>query len=109
VVDGAPRYLLLDEPVSNLDIRHQLAIMEIARDFAEGGGGVIAVLHDLNLAAMYADRIAVMSRGRIAAAGAPREVITDELMEDVFGCALKVSAMPAAGQLFVLPQSVAMR
>jgi iron complex transport system ATP-binding protein len=50
-----------------------------------------------------------MSRGRIAAAGAPREVITDELMEDVFGCALKVSAMPAAGQLFVLPQSVAMR
>ena len=53
VLDGEPRYLFLDEPVSSLDIKHQLIIMDIARDFARRGGGVIAILHDLNLTAMY--------------------------------------------------------
>lgn len=67
VLDGKPRYLYLDEPVSSLDIKHQLIIMNIARDFARRGGGVIAILHDLNLTAMYADRIFVMHRGRLAA------------------------------------------
>ena len=62
VLDGKPRYLLLDEPVSSLDIKHQLIIMNIARDFARSGGGVIAILHDLNLTAMFADRIFVMQR-----------------------------------------------
>ena len=57
VLDGKPRYLFLDEPVSSLDIKHQLIIMNIARDFARRGGGVVAILHDLNLTAMYADRI----------------------------------------------------
>ena len=55
--NGSPRLLLLDEPVSSLDIRHQLLVMQIARDFAAGGGGVVAILHDLNLAALHADRI----------------------------------------------------
>ena len=57
VLDGRPRYLFLDEPVSSLDIKHQLMIMNIARDFAKRGGGVVAILHDLNLTAMYADRV----------------------------------------------------
>ena len=78
VLDGQPRYLLLDEPVSSLDIKHQLIIMKIARDFAEGGGGVIAILHDLNLTAMYADRIFVMHRGELAATGAPQDVLSDD-------------------------------
>ena len=69
---GKPRYLFLDEPVSSLDIKHQLIIMNIARDFAQRGGGVVAILHDLNLTAMYADRICVMHQGRLAAAGTPR-------------------------------------
>ena len=54
---GRPRYLLLDEPVSSLDIKHQLIIMDIARDYARRGGGVVAILHDLNLTAMYADQV----------------------------------------------------
>lgn len=108
VLEGRPRYLLLDEPVSSLDIRHQLIIMGIARDFARRGGGVVAVLHDLNLAAMYADTLLVLHRGRVAAAGAPAEVLSDDVISRVFECTLKVGALPAAGVPFVLPQSAAL-
>lgn len=106
VLDGRPRYLLLDEPVSSLDIRHQLMVMDVARDFAARGGGVVAILHDLNLAAMYADRIHAMHNGRLAAAGTPGEVLNDALIEKVFGCRLKVGGLPAGGAPFVLPQSI---
>lgn len=107
VLDGEPRYLLLDEPVSSLDIKHQLAIMQIARDFADAGGGVIAVLHDLNLAAMSSDRILVMRKGRAVAFGAPGDVLRDEVINPVFDCNLRVGAIPMAGAPFVLPQSSA--
>jgi iron complex transport system ATP-binding protein len=100
-----PRYLFLDEPVSSLDIRHQLVIMDIARDFARRGGGVIAILHDLNLTALYADRVFVMHRGGLAAAGTPAEVLNDALISRVFECRLKVGALPAGNVPFVLPQS----
>lgn len=105
VLDGQPRYLFLDEPVSSLDIKHQLIIMEIARDFARRGGAVLAILHDLNLTAMYADTIGVMHRGRLAARGTPQEVLSDDLMERVFDCRLRVGALPSARVPFVLPQS----
>ncbi|ESY57550.1 MULTISPECIES: heme ABC transporter ATP-binding protein [unclassified Mesorhizobium] len=107
VLDGKPRYLYLDEPVSSLDIKHQLIIMNIARDFARRGGGVIAILHDLNLTAMYADRIFVMHRGRLAADGSPQEVLSDDLIEKVFDCRLRVGVLPAANMPFVLLQSAA--
>ncbi|MER8919551.1 heme ABC transporter ATP-binding protein [Mesorhizobium sp. M0802] len=107
VLDGKPRYLYLNEPVSSLDIKHQLIIMNIARDFARRGGGVIAILHDLNLTAMYADRIFVMHRGRLAADGSPQEVLSDDLIEKVFDCRLRVGVLPAANMPFVLPQSAA--
>lgn len=105
VLDGKPRYLFLDEPVSSLDIKHQLIIMNIARDFAGRGGGVVAILHDLNLTSMYADRIFVMHRGRMAAAGSPLDVLSDELIEKVFDCRLRVGALPPGNVPFVLPQS----
>ncbi|MBX3569712.1 MAG: heme ABC transporter ATP-binding protein [Rhizobiaceae bacterium] len=104
VLDGRPRYLFLDEPISSLDIRHQLAIMDVALDFARRGGGVLAVLHDLNLTAMYADSVYVMQRGRLAAAGAPAEVITDSLIARVFECPLRVGVVPR-GVPFILPQT----
>jgi iron complex transport system ATP-binding protein len=105
VLEGRPRFLLLDEPVSSLDIRHQLIIMNIARDFARRGGGVVAILHDLNLTAMFADSIHVMHRGRLAAAGTPADVLTDDIIERVFECRLKVGAPPADGTPYVLPHS----
>ena len=105
VLEGTPRFLLLDEPVSSLDIRHQLIIMNIARDFARRGGGDVAILHDLNLTAMYADRIHVMHRGRLAAAGTPADVLTDDVIAQVFECGLKVGAPPVDGTPYVLPHS----
>lgn len=105
VLDGAPRYLFLDEPVSSLDIKHQLIIMRIARDYAARGGGVVAILHDLNLTAMFADRVTVMRRGRVVARGKPGDVFTDEMILDVFDCPMRVGVPPAPGIPFILPQS----
>ncbi|MCO5063755.1 MAG: heme ABC transporter ATP-binding protein [Rhizobiaceae bacterium] len=105
VLDGTPRFLFLDEPVSSLDIKHQLAIMETARAYAEGGGGVVAILHDLNLASMYGDRIVVLSRGRMAASGSPTEVMRDEVIGAAFECRLSVGKTPPGNMPFILPQS----
>ncbi|WP_157016198.1 heme ABC transporter ATP-binding protein [Mesorhizobium xinjiangense] len=107
VLEGVPRYLFLDEPVSSLDIKHQLIIMRIARDFAARGGGVIAILHDLNLTAMFADVVFVMHRGRLAAAGTPTEVLRDDIIARVFECDMKVGILPRGDMPFVLPQSAA--
>ena len=73
--DG-PRWLLLDEPVSSLDIGHQLMVMRLARSFAAEGGGVIAVLHDLNLTAAHVNHVLLLHGGRVAAFGTPGEVLT---------------------------------
>ena len=82
--DGRPRYLLLDEPTSNLDLSHQHATLRIARDFSRQGVGVLAVLHDLNLAAQYADRIVILKSGRVLAEGKPPDVLQPELIDDAF-------------------------
>ncbi|HEV8033887.1 heme ABC transporter ATP-binding protein [Yoonia sp.] len=105
VENGQPRWLLLDEPVSSLDIAHQLQVMDIARGFARAGGGVIAVMHDLNLTALYADRVALLATGKRMAFGQPQEVLTDEILSDAYGCALRVSAPPPAGIPFILPHA----
>lgn len=102
---GQPRWLLLDEPVSSLDIAHQLQVMEIARDFARAGGGVIAVMHDLNLTALYADRVAVLASGQRLAFGSPREVLTDDVLSCAYGCALRVSSPPPVGIPYILPHA----
>jgi iron complex transport system ATP-binding protein len=105
IADGRPCWLLLDEPVSSLDISHQLTIMQLARKFCAAGGGVIAVMHDLNLTALFADRIVLLKTGRLAAAGAVASVLTDDNLQTVFGCALHVNQPPADGIPFVLPHS----
>lgn len=106
VGDEGPNWLLLDEPVSALDIGQQLSVMRLARNFADQGGGVIAVMHDLNLTAMFADRVALVQTGRIAAEGTPAEVLTSARLSRVYGCALRVGEAPASCP-FVLPQSAA--
>lgn len=106
-LDGVARFLFLDEPVSSLDIRHQLIIMDVARDFAEAGGGVVVILHDLNLAAMYSDRILVLQNGKSVGFDVPSQVIRDEILQPVFECDLKVGEVPSANNPFVLPQSAA--
>lgn len=105
VEDGQPRWLLLDEPVSSLDIAHQLQVMEIARGFARAGGGVVAVMHDLNLTALFADRVAVLAEGQRLAFGALGDVLTDEILSCAYGCALRVSAPPPPGIPYILPHA----
>lgn len=102
VEDDQPRWLLLDEPVASLDIGHQLQVMTLLRDYARRGGGVVAVMHDLNLSAMFADRMTVMARGRVTATGSPREVMTDATLSQTYNCPLRVNAAPE-GQSFLLP------
>ena len=83
---AAPRLLLLDEPVANLDPLWQLRLMGILRDQVRARGqGAIVALHDLDLAARYADRLIVMNDGRIAADGDPRAVIAGPCIPAVFG------------------------
>ncbi|MGA0541987.1 heme ABC transporter ATP-binding protein [Neotabrizicola sp. VNH66] len=94
--DG-PRWLFLDEPVSSLDIAHQIAVMRIARAHADRGGAVVAVMHDLNLSAMFADRIAVLSQGRFVTSGPPGEVLTGAMIERVYGCRIPVCTAPERG------------
>jgi len=100
--DG-PRWLFLDEPVSSLDIGHQLEVMDLMADYARAGGGVIAVMHDLNLTAIYADQVVLLSEGRCLASGPPADVLTDATLSDAYGCTLRVNAAPAAPATFLLP------
>jgi iron complex transport system ATP-binding protein len=76
--------LLADEPTMSLDPRHQLVVMELLARAAHDGGAVLAIVHDLMLAARFADRVVMMERGRLVAEGAPREVLTPERIAEVF-------------------------
>jgi iron complex transport system ATP-binding protein len=100
---SGPGVLLLDEPTASLDLRHQLDIVEAIRDRAARGTAVVAVLHDLNLAALLASRVIVLDRGRLAADGSPDGTITEAVLNGVFGVASAVGMMPQPPQPFVLP------
>ncbi len=100
---GETSALLLDEPTASLDFAHQSVVLGEARRQAGLGRAVLAVLHDLNLAAAYADEIVLMSRGHIAAAGSAAEVLRDDLLSEVYGCPVRINAAPADGRPFVLP------
>ncbi|SIO55994.1 iron complex transport system ATP-binding protein [Rhodovulum sp. ES.010] len=101
---GQPRWLFLDEPVSSLDIGHQLQVMQVARDYADQGGGVVAVMHDLNLTAMFADRVTLLAEGRVLGRGAPAEVLCDDLLSRAYRCPIRVNTPPAGGT-FLLPHA----
>jgi iron complex transport system ATP-binding protein len=88
------RYFLLDEPTNNLDLEHKHRLLRTARRWAEEGIGVVLVLHDLNLAARYADRILAMQEGRVVADGPPNEVLTESLMQSVFRTQARVQKHP---------------
>lgn len=100
--DGlAGRCLLLDEPTASLDLRHQFEVLEVARALAAQGCAVLAVLHDLAMAARYADEVLVMQQGRVVATGRPDRVLADPAVEAVFEIRLEwlwgvpVAALPA--------------
>ncbi|HYZ09489.1 MAG TPA: ABC transporter ATP-binding protein [Pseudonocardiaceae bacterium] len=96
--------LLLDEPTTFLDLAHQVDVLDLVeRLHAETGRTVVMVLHDLNLAARYAQRLVAMKDGAIAAQGDPADVLTEDLLAEVFGLEARVVADPVAGTPMVVP------
>ncbi|MDU0348237.1 ABC transporter ATP-binding protein [Actinomyces sp. MRS3W] len=96
--------LLLDEPTTYLDLAHQVDVLELCRELNEElGTTIVAVLHDLNQACRYGDRVIAMRQGRILANGAPAQVVTPQLVEEVFGLPVQVVPDPLTGTPLVLP------
>ena len=96
--------LLLDEPTTFLDLSHQVDVLELVRRLhTEAGRTVVMVLHDLNLAARYADRLVAMRDGEIVISGDPAEVITAPMLEEVFGLRAQVIPDPVTGTPLVVP------
>ncbi|WP_030489202.1 ABC transporter ATP-binding protein [Micromonospora chokoriensis] len=96
--------LLLDEPTTFLDLAHQVEVLDLLHRLrSERGRTVVAVLHDLNQAARYADHLVAMRAGTVVAAGAPREILTADLVRDVFGLACVVVPCPVTGAPLVVP------
>ena len=96
--------LLLDEPTSNLDLHYQVSFMETVRTLAHQDKlAVLVALHDLNLAARYADRVALLVEGEITAAGTPQQVLTPELISAAYHLPVQVIPHPFADVPLVLP------
>ncbi|QCQ17322.1 heme ABC transporter ATP-binding protein [Microbacterium sp. RG1] len=96
--------VLLDEPTAALDLRHQEDVLRIARRLAAAGRAVVVVLHDLSLAAAYADEVAMVAAGTLAAFGAPADVITADRVESVYATPVRILADPDTGRPIVLPR-----
>jgi len=94
VLAQATPIVLLDEPTAALDLKHQEAVMGVALGLARAGRAVAAVLHDLSLAAAYADRIVLLDHGRLAAAGAPADVLTAATVQSVYDLPVEIGAGP---------------
>lgn len=93
--------LLADEPVAALDAAHQIAMAELMVELAHGGRAILAVVHDLGLASRFADRILVIDNGRLTAQGTPAEVMTPELLANVFH--IEARAIEADGKHAIMP------
>ncbi len=98
-----PSALVLDEPTSSLDIRHQMAILELLRRSADNGMTVLLVTHSLDLAAQFSDRMLLLSGGRVAADGRPDDVVREDVLSEVYGWPLAVSTDPESGTPRVMP------
>lgn len=106
VLAQATPALLLDEPTAPMDIRHQELVLQQARDYASTGGAVVIIVHNLDLAGAYADRIAMISDGSIIADGPPAEVLTADRISDVYDYPVSIVADPNTGAPLVVPVRV---
>ncbi len=98
-----PRVLLLDEPTTFLDLRHQVELMDVLRTLNQRGLTVVAVLHDLALASRYAQRVIGIHDGRVAFQGPPEQVMTEVVLEQVFGIPMTMVTDPRTGRLVPMP------
>lgn len=100
--------LLLDEPTTFLDIAHQIELMELLADLNAAGRTIVAVLHDLNQACRYATHLIAMKDGAVLAEGQPSSIVTEQLVEEVFGLASVIIRDPVAGSPLIVPRGRAM-
>ncbi|MHC4661806.1 MAG: ABC transporter ATP-binding protein [Planctomycetota bacterium] len=103
VIAQEPEIFLLDEPTAALDLKHQVTIYELLSKQAVGGTGVVVVTHDLNLAAQFCRRLVLLVDGKVAAVGAPGEVVTPEKIREIYGDNIIVGKNPETGMPTVLP------
>jgi iron complex transport system ATP-binding protein len=101
-----PRLLFLDEPTAHLDIGHQVQIMDLLRQLnRERSLTIVVVLHDLTLAGLYCDRLILLHEGRLRRIGLPMDVLTEEVIEEVYRTAVTVMETPVGGRPVILPLS----
>jgi iron complex transport system ATP-binding protein len=98
-----PSALVLDEPTASLDVGHEMTILELLRTSADSGMTVLLITHGLDMAARFADRMLLLSRGKVAAEGSPAEVVREETLRAVYGWPLAVHQDPATGAPRVTP------
>ena len=96
------RYLFLDEPLTSLDINYQQEFLQVAREFVKEDTVLIAVMHDINLAIQYADKLLFFKEGKLVANGAPNQVVTEQLIEDVFNVRSSIINNPFTGSPLVI-------
>ena len=105
---GEPQALVLDEPTTSLDVRHEMEMFELVRDLADQGLAALVITHGLNLAARFADRILLMTDGHTAALGAPADVLIEPILSEVFQWPVAVGTTPdGAPQVIPLRRSAA--
>ncbi len=98
----AHKLVLLDEPLNNLDVKHQYKVLELMRAFARRGNTVVAVLHDLNLAARFATKVLLIKKGNVVAQGSPEEVFTSEIISNAYGFPCTILPNPLNNQPIIL-------
>lgn len=89
-----PRYMFLDEPTANLDILHEQNLMKLVRSKAMEGIGILLILHDLNLAAKYSDKLVIFKNGSLIKSGSPEEVLQSKVLTEVYGLDMEVAQDP---------------
>ena len=100
--------LLLDEPTASLDLKHQGDVLTVIKEQSQSGYAVLLVIHDLNLAAAFADDVVLMADGQIVGRGNPDDVLNEDLLSHTFGCRLQIEAS-SDGRRLVLPEAIARR
>ena len=96
-----PRILLMDEPTANLDVLHQLKVLDLVRQLVDDGLTAVAAIHDLNMAARYCDKLVLLNGGQVLAEGSPSEVLTPETIESAFGVKSAAYQDPVTGSLAI--------
>lgn len=98
------RFLLLDEPTSALDLAHQYAMLALLRRLSEKGIGIIVIVHDLNTASLFSDKIVILKNGRLAKVGTPTEVIHEDVIKAAFNIDVSISTHPDKNKPFLIPR-----